>query len=236
MKITILFLFLSIYGNSQILEKRRKQLDSLVTNIDKNTLRNLDSLHLYLHSKASNDEERIFMYFGLIAIHYKYDFKRKKDKTAKEYSVYYIAQKKSGVCRDFAVIFKELCLRSDIPCVLAYGQARGTLWDEIKAGFKKRIKRVNHVWNIVKINNVWRPVDPTWSGIDSIRKYYSYGDNKRKRYAGKVKISNRSYYDKVPMDFYLRRTAIHPAYYCMDNIYTYKTSMKIYSKRNSFKM
>jgi len=233
-RLSILFCLLATYGFNQIPEYRQKQLDSIVTNLNRNTLNNLDSVHSELHNAGIDDEERVFLFYGLIAIQYKYDDNRKGDKNAKEYSVYYIAQKRTAVCRDFALIFDELCKRSGIPCVIAHGRVGVPLWEGALDMFKREIKRVNHAWNIVKFNEQWHPVDPTWSKIDSIKKYYTYDDSGRRKYSGKAKISNREYYEKDPKDFYRKRTSIHPAYYCMDTVYTYKTSRKKYKNRKIY--
>lgn len=234
MRLTILFCLLASYGFNQIPEYRQKQLDSIVTNLNRSTLVHLDSLHSELHLAGVNDEERVFLYYGLIAIHYKYDYDRKGDKNAKEYSAYYIAQRKNGVCRDFALILDDLCKRSDIPCVIAHGRVGVPVWEGISDMFKRKIRRVNHAWNIVKLNEEWRPVDPTWSKIDSIKKYYTYDDAGRRKYAGKAKIPNREYYEKEPRDFYRKRKCVHPAYYCMDTVYTYKTSRRKYKNRKIY--
>lgn len=234
MRLIILLSFTTSFCFCQITDVRKKQLDSIVTNIDKAILKNLDSLHEYLHFTADNDEERVFLYYGLVPIHYKYDYARKGDKKAKEYTAYYVAQKKSGVCRDFALVFEDLCKRSNIPCITASGRAKSKFWDEFKDVFKSRTKRVNHAWNVVKVNGSWRPVDPTWSYIASIEKHYTYDEDGRKKYAGKTKVSNRNYYEKSHRDFYRKRTAVHPAFYCLDTVYTYKTSQKNYKRRKVY--
>lgn len=234
MRLTLLFCLFTFFGIGQIPEDRQQQLDSIVTNLDKDILRNLDSLHHTLHFAGTNDEERVFLFFGLIAIQYKYDHARKGDKNAKEYTPHYVAFKRRGVCRDFALIFDELCRRSEIPCVIATGQTKVPPWEGFANIFKRKIKKVNHAWNVIKYNDEWHPIDPTWSKIDSIKKYYSYDESGRRKYAGRAKISNREYYDKAPKDFYLKRTAVHPAFYCMDTIYTYKTSKKKYKNRKVY--
>ena len=61
---------------SQIPEERLVVLDSMVTNIDRKTIKNLDSLHCVIHRFARTNEERVFMFYGLFAIHYQYDMKR----------------------------------------------------------------------------------------------------------------------------------------------------------------
>ncbi|XOV68270.1 MAG: transglutaminase domain-containing protein [Fluviicola sp.] len=234
MRLTLLFCFISFCGWNQISDARQLQLDSIVTNLDKTILRNLDSLHTTLHLAGKNDEERVFLFYGLIAVQYKYDQARKNDKQAKEYSPYYIAYKRKGVCRDFALLFDELCQRSEIPCVVATGSTKVTPFESVKNVFKRRIKKVNHAWNVVKYNGKWHPVDPTWSKIDSIQKLYECDENGRRKYAGNIKISNREYYNKAPKDFYRKRTSVHPAYYCMDTVYTYKTSKRNYNNRKVY--
>ena len=231
MRATLLLCLLNFSLFGQISEVRQRQLDSVVTNIDRNTLLNLDSLHAKLHATGRNDEERVFLYFGLVAIQYKYDNSRKGDRSAKEYTAYYVAQKKKGVCRDFALIFKELCDRSEIPCVIATGRVNVPIWEAVPDLFKRRQKRINHAWNVVKVNDKWNPIDPNWSKIDSKRKYYTYDDRGRGKYAGKLKISNRDYYDKHPTHFYRKRKCVHPAFYCMNTVYTYKTSNNKYKNR-----
>jgi hypothetical protein len=234
MRLTFFFCLFTFTGISQITEHRAKQLDSIVTNVDRVTLRNLDSLHQYLHHAGANDEERVFLFYGLIAIHYKYDQSRNGDKNAKEYSPYYVAYRKKAVCRDFALLFDELCFRSNIPCVIASGRSSVPIGESISDIFKRKIRRVNHAWNVVKYNGEWHPVDPTWSKIDYIHKYYEQDESGRRRYAGKAKISNREYYNKPPREFYKKRNCIHPAFYCMDTVYRYKDRGKRYKRRKIY--
>lgn len=230
--LSVLILFVLTRAHAQISPVRQKQLDSLVTNVPRNILRDLDSLHHYLHQFGRNDEERVFMYYGLFGIHYRYDDQRAGNSNVKEYTTAYTCAKKSGVCRDFSALFMQLCERSHIPCVEAAGRPQ--------TGFKRAWKdyvlfqwrKPNHAWNVVKFNGEWHLMDPTWSFIVRTEKYYDMDENGRRKYAGKVKVPTRKYYDADPTQFYTKRSTIHPAFYLTDSVYTYKSvRRKILPKR-----
>jgi len=227
----VLFLLLANSVNAQLNVERKKQLDSIVTNVDRKILTNLDSIHEYLHRRGRDDAERVFMFYGMISIHHKYDFKRLKEKRkATEYTPYYTAKRKKGICRDFAALFKELCDRSDIPCVVANGKVKMSLLRKIYEIVTMKYNP-RHAWNIVKYRGTWKLMDPTWSQVYKTEKYYEKDSNGRKRYKGKVKRATRTYYDASPRAFYFDRNAAHPAYYLSNTIYTYKSSRKKYKRR-----
>lgn len=221
MRLLSILVFLSSFSYAQIIETRKLQLDSIVTNIPQEKLRHLDSLHSFLHSAGNNNEERVFMFYGLFAIHYKYDYKRAGKGKNIEYTPYYTASKKSGVCRDFAALFKELCDRSKIPCVVAQGRVKVSLLNGIADFFSLRLKKPNHAWNIVKYNNRWHLMDPTWGTVNSVEKYYGEDENGKKKYIGQVEISSRMYYDAPSNYMYNKRNAIHPAFYVSKNVNEY---------------
>ncbi|MFT6982437.1 MAG: hypothetical protein ACJAUD_001204 [Crocinitomicaceae bacterium] len=226
-----LFFLVSTGVYAQMDTERKKQLDSIVTNIDRKILTNLDSVHAYIHKMGREDAERVFMFYGLISIHHKYDFKRLKEKKeAKEYTPYYTAKKKKGVCRDFAALFKALCDRSEIPCVVADGKVKLPWW---LVSYKVLSFSYNpyHAWNVVKYRGKWHLMDPTWSQVYKTEKYYSTDSKGRKKYKGKVKRPTRTYFDASPRAFYYDRNASHPAFYLSREVYTYKTSRRKYKQR-----
>lgn len=206
---------------------RSLQLDSIITNINKQKLRNLDSLHSYIEQYAKTDEERVFMYYGVVAIHYKYDHKRAKlsSKKSVEYTPHYTAYKRSGVCRDFAALIKELCDRSNIPCVVAVGRAKVGLLGGIKDFFLRRLKESNHAWNVVKYDSNWHTVDATWSRVIEVKKNTSI-DSTGKKIRSKIKVASRDYFNPIYEDVYNKRKAEHPAFYAEPTIYSYKSMYK----------
>jgi len=228
--ISFLFLF-SFNIHAEITPVRKKQLDSIVSNISKEVIRNLDSLHNRLHVIALSDEERVFMFYGLFATHFKYDDARKNSKTQPEYTAEYTAYKRSGVCRDFAALFKELCNKSKIQCVIALGRIKDPLMKRFSSALFRTNRLPNHAWNIVKFNGKWHLMDPTWSTVLEIQKIYEKDKSGRKIYKGKIKIPSRTYYDSSPEFFYSERNVVHPAFYLSEKIYSYKTSRKKIKKR-----
>lgn len=229
-------LFFSINSYSQINDRRDRELDSIVTNIDKEILINLDSVHKYLHNIGRTDRERVFLYYGLIGAHYKYDKKRMWESSKKsiEYTPYYTAYKRSGVCRDFAALLKDLCDRSNIPSIVAHGKVKESFLRTLFTFVTLKYKHSNHAWNIVKYEDSWHLFDPTWTKVDSIGKYYKVDENGKEKCVAKVKRVNRDYFDAFYEEMYAKRKAEHPAYYSSSIVYSYKTVRRKKRKREVF--
>jgi hypothetical protein len=228
MKKIILILFVTAISSAYaaISPLRQRFLDSLVTNIPANTFKNLDSLHKHLHDAVSTDEERVFMYYGLFGIHFKYDQARFKAKYTREYTPAYTLSKRRGVCRDFADLFLELCKRSEIPCVVALGSTKKK-WYEIPGEvIHRKWKQPNHAWNIVKFNGNWHLMDPTWSSVRTVEKIYGKDAKGRTLYMCSIKTPMRDYYDASSTFFYEGRNAVHPAYYLNSKIFSFKTALR----------
>ncbi|MFP3916236.1 transglutaminase-like domain-containing protein [Lysinibacillus telephonicus] len=71
-------------------------------------------------------------------------------------------QTKKGVCFDFAYFYKLYLDTYNVENRLAFGN------------FEGESKKINHVWNEIKINDEWVPVDTTGNGFDKNRKYDNY--------------------------------------------------------------
>lgn len=63
-----------------------------------------------------------------------------------------------GVCRAYAELYHELCVRSGLDCVCIYGDAR------LDDGSVEK-----HAWNKVKVDGTWLCVDTTWADSDLSR-------------------------------------------------------------------
>ena len=151
LKLLVIFVIItSTACYAEIMEPRQKQLDSFVTNLPRDYVRDLDSAHYYMNREGRNNEERVFMFYGFFGIHFKYDHNRAVQKQdVKEYSPYYTCRKRSGVCRDFSVLFKELCDRSGIPCFIALGRAKPGMKRALKDIVFMRMRAPSHAWNVV---------------------------------------------------------------------------------------
>jgi hypothetical protein len=225
--VVTLLLAATFYVRANVGAYRGFQLDSIVTNIDKQVLKNLDSLHHFVDQWAVSNEEKVFMYYGVIAIHYKYDKKRAKlsRKKSVEYTPHYTTYKRKGVCRDFAVLIKELCDRSNIPCVVAVGRSKVNFFKGVIDFFLFKLDDSNHAWNVVKYDANWHIIDATWGYVSEVKKKKYVDENGRIKRA-KIKIASRKYYDPMYDDVYSKRKAEHPAYYAESTVYTYKTIYK----------
>ncbi len=228
MKTLILLLFVTVisFVHAAITPKRQRQLDSLVTNVPLPILKNLDSLHTHLHGAATTDEERVFMYYGLFGIHFKYDQARFKAKYAREYTPAYTLFRKRGVCRDFADLFQELCKRSQIPCVVALGSTKKKWYEVPGEIIHHKWKEPNHAWNIVKFNEEWHLMDVTWSSVKSVEKIYGLDTKGKTVYKCAIKSPLRAYYDAKSVFFYKERNAVHPAYYLNSSIFSFKSALR----------
>lgn len=206
---------------------RSFQLDSIVSVIDKGILKNLDSLHQYVDNHARSDEEKVFMYYGVVAIHYKYDKKRAKlsAKKSTEFTPYYTAYRRKGVCRDFAALIKELCDRSNIPCIVATGRSKVGFFKGISDFFLFKINDSNHAWNVIKYDTYWHIVDATWGYVTEVKKS-KYKDKNGRVKKVKVKMVSRDYFDPMYEDVYNNRKSEHPALYAESKVYTYKSMYK----------
>lgn len=65
--------------------------------------------------------------------------------------------KKMAICAGYAALFKELCDRAKINCVIVEGYAKLTL-NEVGKPFNE-----NHAWNAVKLNGNWVLIDACWA-------------------------------------------------------------------------
>lgn len=210
-------------------------LDSIVTYIPKMYLKNLDSLHTYLHNQTTNDYERAYVFYALFAIHYRYDVARTKlkKKYIKEYTPYYTAHTKKGVCRDFAMVYKELCSRSNIPCVFVVGRVKTNLFGVAKEFARFNFFSPNHAWNLVNIDSTWAYVDVTWTSVNrEIKNSYTLPNGKKGK--SKIKVVEGKYFDDSFENFYRKRKAIHPAFYAQDTVFTYKSGFKKINKRKVY--
>lgn len=233
--LTISIIFFHLFSYGEIDTVRQFQLDSITTNISKNVVRDLDSVHAYLDSKARNDEEKVWMYYGLIAIHFKYDYHRKGEKNRPDYSPAYTAKRLSGVCEDFAKLFKELCDKSHIPCLVTIGKAKiGILaiFETVQKIVRFQSLKSNHAWNVVKINSVWQLMDPTWSHVIKVHKKVLVTGKTKKNV--NIKIVDRKYYQINPFEMGYDHKTCHPAFLTLNKVPTFKSEFRKVKRQKTF--
>ena len=96
---------------------------------------------------------------------------------------YYILTQRRGVCEHFAILFKYFMSHINIESYVVSGLSYNV----------KKHQFIPHAWNVVKINDKWIPLDPTWniySGILPISHIFT-NINFQDKYNGVV--SNMEY-------------------------------------------
>lgn len=229
-----IFIVLGLHSHAQLSEARIFQLDSITTNIPKGIRNNLDKVHHHLDSLGKTDEEKVWMFYGYIGTYFKYDKKRKKDNKALEYSPDFTTERASGVCRDFSKVFEVLCVKSKIPCMEVLGKTRTPIWDKINNLMHLKASLNWHKWNIVKYNDLWHLMDPTWTYITKVHKIKTYIPKKKIYIITQVKSVNRRYFNPSAEEMMNDHKPIHPAFFLSSKIPTYKTGLKRNKKKKIY--
>lgn len=230
----ILLMIISLQGLAwvNIDSTRQLELDSIVTFMPKEVKSDLYALQQYVHERAENKEEEVWMFYGYFAIHTRYDVKRQYDNKALYQTPEYTINKRKGVCRDFADAFRKLCDLSEIPCINVFGRVHMNFLSITMDLAHFHLPNNRHQWNLVKLNGEWSIMDPTWTQVKSYHKYYVYDKNGEKEYLGRAKIPDRTYYDAIPQNISRSHKPYHPAFYLLEEVPSYRTAFKLDSKRD----
>lgn len=130
-------------------------------------------LSLMITGEFPNQEDKVKAIYYWVAHNIEYDLrlyrkykKEQRNRSRKKYTEAQIQKitnheisktlrKKKGVCKQYSLLFAELCKHSKINCEFVSGHARNN-------PRKSKSKGESHAWNVVKINNQWKMVDATW--------------------------------------------------------------------------
>jgi hypothetical protein len=230
-------IFLSLLsGNNfgQLSENRKFELDSITSFIPKNQIQILDSVHSFINRHGINEEEKIWMFYGYIATYLKYDKERAKDFIAPDFSPQFTAQRKKGVCRDFARVFDYLCEKSKITSFSIGGKTKSGLFYKINCILHRMSLQTNHQWNIVRYNNKWHLMDATWSGIKEKQKGKIWNAKTKTFQQYYILRADRKFYDCEPKFMAKNHVPIHPAFFLIDSIPTFKTGLKKPNKQKYY--
>ncbi len=137
---------------------------------------NPDKLIERINNDFNLNEEKVRAIFTWIALHIEYDIKSLSDapksisfsyrseaeKIEKEREIFedlakQTMKKKKAVCQGYSTLFKYLCDKSNIECVIISGTSKTKKYD-----IGRMPQGSDHAWNAVKINNDWKLVDVTW--------------------------------------------------------------------------
>jgi hypothetical protein len=82
---------------------------------------------------------------------------RRSDDTVLWQEPYNVVLHRKAVCMGYAKTFREMCRLSGVESLVVEGWAKSASGD---------FEREGHAWNIVKINDIWYPLDATWGAGD----------------------------------------------------------------------
>jgi transglutaminase/protease-like cytokinesis protein 3 len=134
----------------------------------------MDELAKRLTSPYTTDEEKARSIFYWITQHIAYDVKKfhslRPSETVEldsaEAEAYFLnksaeeaLRKKMGVCEDYASLFKVLCNKAGLTCMVINGMAKNSLPNADSF-------RENHSWNAIKLHEKWHLVDACWASGD----------------------------------------------------------------------
>lgn len=111
-----------------------------------------------LLSIAATDEERAWLVYRWVTYHFKHDAGlANKIGDPSQHSLQKLHELGGGSCAVYANVTHRLMQMAGLEVKTIYGLVKGGPVTSHRNG-----KPVNHVWNAVKINGVWKVVDSTW--------------------------------------------------------------------------
>lgn len=116
----------------------------------------VDSIVLYLECNYDSEEEKLRTLYVWMTNTFRYRmfeaFVAGNQREGEEKEIQVLLDKRTGVCRDFSLLFKYVAQAMDIPAFFVEGYTKDS------QGY---IQREAHAWNVAKINGNWYNFDVT---------------------------------------------------------------------------
>lgn len=117
----------------------------------------VDSLALYLECNCDTEEEKLKTLYVWMTHTFRYRmfeaFVAGNQREGEEKEIQVLLDKRTGVCRDFSLLFKYVAQAMDIPAFFVEGYTKDS------QGY---IQREAHAWNVAKVNGKWYNYDTTY--------------------------------------------------------------------------
>ena len=117
----------------------------------------VDSLALYLECNCDTEEEKLKTLYIWMTHTFRYRmfeaFVAGNQREGEEKEIQVLLDKRTGVCRDFSLLFKYVAQAMDIPAFFVEGYTKDG------QGY---IQREAHAWNVAKVNGKWYNYDTTY--------------------------------------------------------------------------
>jgi transglutaminase/protease-like cytokinesis protein 3 len=118
--------------------------------------KNIEKLSKYCIKGAKSKKELAELIYYWIALNINYDVESYQNGLNINTSAECTFANKKSICEGYSKLYKELCDKVGLECVLISGFAKGYGYTG------ERINSPNHSWNAVKISNKWQLIDVTW--------------------------------------------------------------------------
>lgn len=121
--------------------------------------RNPVTLAARLTQNKQGDKEKFNAIFLWVVKNLSYDYGLYLSKSGSTSpDIKRILKRKKGVCGDYAGLMDTLCTLAGLQTASVFGYSKDDLFD-----VKDSVYMENHVWNAVKLDNLWYVYDATWS-------------------------------------------------------------------------
>jgi transglutaminase/protease-like cytokinesis protein 3 len=144
----------SISNYSQI--KNFKEIEKYVKEVPESETLDIETLSKYLKKGAKTKKEIVSRIYFWIAENIKYDWDAFSNKRQIDVSATATLDNRKSVCAGYAILFKAICDKAQIKCVIIGGYAKGYGYNG------ERLTETNHDWNAVKLYDKWELIDSTW--------------------------------------------------------------------------
>lgn len=134
------------------------QLDQWAKDCPKSNEKDVATLTQFLIKPAISDIEKARVIFTWIATHVRYDDVAFNTNRFPVYTPELVLKSKKAVCAGFSILYTAMCREAALDAMTVTGYAKGY-------GYRSgdRMDDVNHAWNAVKIDQVWKLFDVTWA-------------------------------------------------------------------------
>jgi len=156
------FLICLFFSTSVFSSPDFKAVDRHALKAPRNISKDISKLTTYLIHDYESELEKVRSFYIWIAHNITYDESAYNNNRKRiNRSNVDILDRKQAVCFGYTTLFKEMCERSDIPCVIVNGYAKNQISGAVD------LTSANHAWNAVRIDSTWHLMDITWgSGND----------------------------------------------------------------------
>ena len=110
----------------------------------------------YLKKATTEKRKLIEIIYYWMADNIVYDIERYLNENYESTNELSILESRKAVCQGYSDLFKTLCEKANIECVVISGFAKGFGYNRLKQEAPK------HAWNAVKLNGEWKLIDTTW--------------------------------------------------------------------------